>query len=372
VKLLLIIYGPITRISGGYLYDRKITAYLRAHGSTVDVLNLRRLPYPLCRLNALRPRLRRLFRRAVGYDALIVDELTFPSLCDLAAFRQPEAAPLIVLVHHLAVSEQNPPLRRTLAARLERRLLAAAAAVIVNSRTTAASVRAVLDIRRPILVCPPGSDSFELPRPDGAVCGGDKNGAGGVPGDRAPRLLLTGLIIPRKRHHLLLRLLAGLKNLDWELRLVGRAPDRRYRRGLERLIRKQGLEKRVIFTGEIGMGELAREYAGADIFVFPSSYEGFGISVAEAIRCGLPIVAFGSGALPEWVGAGLLVPDGDTQAFRNRLEELIRYPAHREAAAQTSRRLAAKLQTWEQTGRCFLGGLETLLERTFRPEENPR
>ncbi len=346
MKLLLIIYGSITQVSGGYLYDREVTAYLRAHGISVDVLGLRRLRYPVCRLNALRPRLRRLFRRASGYDALVVDEL--------------------------AVSEQSPPLPRALAARLERRLLSAADMVMVNSRTTAASVRALLDTGRRIVICPPGSDSFVLPPADKGEPGGTKNGASGAVGSRAPRLLLTGNIIPRKGHHLLLQQLAGLKELSWELRLVGRASHRRYLRRLGRLIREQGLEKRVVFTGEISMGALAREYADADIFVFPSSYEGFGISVAEAIRCGLPCVAFGSGALPEWVGEGLLVPAGDTQAFRNRLEELIRDPARREAAARTSRCLAAGLQTWEQTGRCFLGGLETLLGWSAPPGVHPR
>jgi glycosyltransferase involved in cell wall biosynthesis len=363
VKLLLVIYGPLSSISGGYLYDRKITSYLRAHGARVDILAVKRLPYPFCRLQLLNPRLRQFFRREVGYDALIVDELTFPSLCDLAANRRPRTTPLAVLVHHLAVSEAHPPLPRSLAARLERRLLNAADAALVNSRTTAATVRALLPAEKPVSVCPPGCDGLSLlPSEEKA-----RDEAGPA------RLLITGNIIPRKGHHLLLKILAGLKDLSWELRVVGRAPERRYRRRLAEQVRSEGLGKRVVFTGALDPQALAREYSEADIFVFPSSYEGFGISLAEAVRAGLPCVAFDSGAIAEWAGgADWLLPAGDLAAFNARLDALIRDPALRRRAAAASRRLAPGLPTWEQTGRCFLTALKALTARPMARGEDSR
>jgi glycosyltransferase involved in cell wall biosynthesis len=358
VKLLLVIYGSLSQISGGYLYDREVVSFLRAREVGVDVWGLRRLPYPFCRLQALAPRLKRLLRRPGKYDVIVVDELTFPSLCDPGRRRHPGAPRLVVLVHHLAVSENHPPLPRRAAARLERRLLAAADAVLVNSATTAATVRELLRTEKPQFVCPPGSDAFKMPERGEAGEGAAGNGKAAL------RLLITGNIIPRKGHHLLPELLAPLKDLPWELRVVGGAPERRYRRRLKRLIRRAGLSERVIFTGELAPAALAQEYAQADIFVFPSAYEGFGISLAEAVRCGLPCVAFDSGALSEWAGrAELLVPAGDLRAFQDRLAALIRDPTLRERAAGASRNLAGKLPAWEQTGSCCLAALKAVLGR---------
>ena len=367
MKLLLIIYGSLSQISGGYLYDRRVVSFLRARGVVVEVLGLRRLSYPACRLQALRPRLRRLLRHPGDYDVIVVDELTFPSLCDPGRRRHPRSPRLAVMVHHLAVSERKSPLPRRVAARLERRLLLAADAVLVNSATTAATVRELLRTKKPLFICPPGSDALKVPEPV-------QTAAEGKGGDaHAPRLLITGNIIPRKGHHLLPELLAPLKDLPWELRVVGGAPERCYRRRLGRLIRRAGLSERVVFTGELAPEALAREYMEADIFVFPSAYEGFGISLAEAVRCGLPCLAFASGALSEWAGrTELLVPAGDLRAFQDRLAALIRDPALRKKAAGDSRRLAGELPAWEQTGRCFLAALDTMLEHPTGAQREPR
>ena len=74
----------------------------------------------------------------------------------------------------------------------------------------------------------------------------------------------------------------------------------------------------VIPVGRLGDGELAALYSAADVFVFPSSDEGFGLPPLEALACGTPVAAFAAGALPDTLadaeGARLVDP-GDMAAL---------------------------------------------------------
>jgi len=257
---------------------------------------------------------------------------------------------------------------------MERRLLACSDAVIANSQATAATVRELAgDV--PVAVCPPGCDRLALPEPaapgpfkvppGGADAAPQSSGPSGVAaGDEAAgrepvRLLATGNLIPRKGYDLLLRMLAGMSDLSWVLRVSGRPVDPRYARRLAAQVRWSGLEGRVIFLGELATDQLAWEYRNAKVFVFPSRFEGYGISLAEAVFAGLPFVAFAGGAVAEAArGRGLLAPPGDLSSFAASLRRLIADAAFRERQAAFSRELAPALPRWQDTGRSFLAALE--------------
>ena len=65
------------------------------------------------------------------------------------------------------------------------------------------------------------------------------------------------------------------------------------------IVKRLGIENSVIFVGKLSDEELIHFYNGADFFVFPSIYEGFGLTVLEAMACGVPIIASQIGSVKE-------------------------------------------------------------------------
>ena len=88
--------------------------------------------------------------------------------------------------------------------------------------------------------------------------------------------------------------LAGEKTGDWKI--------------IERVVNRHGVRGRVHFPGFIDAQDLPALYSAADLFCFPSLYEGFGLPPLEAMACGTPVICSNSSSLPEVVGnAGILV-----------------------------------------------------------------
>ncbi|MDH7510914.1 MAG: glycosyltransferase family 1 protein [Methanolinea sp.] len=80
------------------------------------------------------------------------------------------------------------------------------------------------------------------------------------------------------------------------------------------LIRTHRLEDNVIFTGDIPEDLLAKYYNAADLFVFPSLYEGFGLPVIEAMACGCPVIASNSSSIPEVAGDAAVMVNSSNPA----------------------------------------------------------
>lgn len=97
------------------------------------------------------------------------------------------------------------------------------------------------------------------------------------------------------------------------------------------LIRRLGLEGKVIVTGKISEEEKPNLYSAATGFVFPSLYEGFGMPVLEAMACGTPVITSDTSSLPEVAGdAALLVDPTSVDALAGAIVRLMTDPALRE------------------------------------------
>ncbi len=138
-------------------------------------------------------------------------------------------------------------------------------------------------------------------------------------------ILFVGNFKPHKNVKTLILAFKEITNIlpDLELVLVG--PKKNSYQELKTLGEDLSLQDKVIFTGKItNLFELKNLYDGAELFVMPSLYEGFGLPVAEAMACGLPVVASDRTSIPEVVGnAGILVNPSDNKAFVTTILNLL-------------------------------------------------
>jgi glycosyltransferase involved in cell wall biosynthesis len=123
-----------------------------------------------------------------------------------------------------------------------------------------------------------------------------------------------------------------------------------YRQDLEKLARTLGVENRILFQGGIKNSELPHYYSMAKVAVFPSiGVETFGISIAEAMSCGVPVISTRVGGIPEVVaeGTGLLVPPRDEVSLSEALKTLISDNALRERMSAGGRRRIVENFSWD-------------------------
>jgi glycosyltransferase involved in cell wall biosynthesis len=175
-----------------------------------------------------------------------------------------------------------------------------------------------------------------------------------------PYLLAVGTVQPRKNLLGLLRahrILLDTCSADVQLALAG-PPGWGYGQ-LDHELQTLGLTAQVRLLGYVGDDDLCALYSGAVAHVQPSFYEGFGLTVLEAMACGTPVVASNTSSLPEVVGgAGLLVDPNDPRDIASALHRLLEKPTLRTELGAAGRRRAATF-TWD---RCAGETLAVLLE----------
>ena len=126
--------------------------------------------------------------------------------------------------------------------------------------------------------------------------------------------------------------------------------------------RELGLEGRVRALGRLPRADLVALYSAAELFLFPSLYEGFGLPVLEAMACGLPVVASSRSAVPEVVGdAGPVADPEDPDAFARAALSLLRDSAARDSARARGIERARSFG-WDRTARETLAVYRRTLE----------
>ena len=127
-------------------------------------------------------------------------------------------------------------------------------------------------------------------------------------------VLFVGGADPRKNHRTFLQAAAQQRTKlgGRTLVLVG---DAVHRFGsYHETARALGIERQVLCTGRLSITDLRLLYTHADVFVFPSLYEGFGMPVLEAMACGAPTITSTTSALPEVAGDAAVLVDPDDAA----------------------------------------------------------
>lgn len=160
-------------------------------------------------------------------------------------------------------------------------------------------------------------------------------------------LLNVGSDHLRKNIFTILRVLENLKNRGLLVHLWKAGSD--FTNDETTFLQTHGLDSLVTYLGQPDAHTLVQVYNAADVLLAPSLYEGFGMTVLEAMACGTPIITANVSSLPEVVGdAAILVDPMDVQAIVEALCRLQNNPAYREAL-RTKGLARAKLFTWEMT-----------------------
>jgi phosphatidylinositol alpha-1,6-mannosyltransferase len=171
-----------------------------------------------------------------------------------------------------------------------------------------------------------------------------------------PVIVCVSRLVPRKGQDMLIRALPAVRRRipGAALLIVGGGP---YRPTLERLVREQGVESDVVFTGSVPWEELPAHYAAGDVYAMPCrtrngglDVEGLGIVYLEASATGLPVVAGDSGGAPDAVRegeTGHVVGGTDVAALTGRLVDLLADPERARAMGAAGRAWTEAEWRWE-------------------------
>ncbi len=128
------------------------------------------------------------------------------------------------------------------------------------------------------------------------------------------------------------------------------------------LAKRLGITDRIIELGPLPREQIRQLYQIADLLIYPSWYEGFGLPPLEAMACGVPVVVSNRGALPETVGdAALIVDPDDPTQLANAVQRLLHDPSLQTDLRTRGLARAAQFR-WETTARKTLEVYRSLLQ----------
>ena len=360
---MIVLLAPESRlVSGGYLYNRHI-----ADSLPEEQFKYRRLPMEP-------PAPETLPRFGVDPSAhLLLDSLYFAQARWVESLANSHPGPLSMLVHYLPSREPLlPPAVAKTKHRDEAACLACCRSAVVPSRYLKSEIQRLHDKIPSIAVAAPGS----APTPTL-----DKSGNGTQP---AIQLLTVANWTASKNHRFLLPVLAELSKLPWKWSIYGRADEtgalvKEFRRSAQSL----RIDSRIHIGPQLSPKEVMDRMHRADLFIYPSLFESYGMVVAEALAAGLPIVANRIGGIPEVVegnpmnkesptgatgeskgiaAAAVLcnfeAPRGSQDEWRTALDRLIQHPQERQKQGAAALERARVLPTWHTAADIILSHLE--------------
>jgi glycosyltransferase involved in cell wall biosynthesis len=347
----LLTLGDPGRLTGGYLYHRRMAEAATRHDARLAFVSCPDGPFPLPALAGAAV-LRRASR--TGAEVLLLDSI---AAAYLAPWVQLRARSLLVAVLHQPPGGiDHGPIRSRLQAALDRLAYRRARLLIVASDSLAEQLVAQGMSSTRLRVVPPGRDV--APR------------ASSPPGDlrqgRRAALLCVGNWVERKGIHTLLEAVASLPAESATLHLVGddRA-DPRYAERVRARLARSDLGDRVVVHGPLPLADVAAFYSAADVFVLPSLKEPYGTVYGEAMAAGLPVVGWRAGNLPYLADnerEGLILPPGDVPGLAQALARLAGDEVLRRRLAEAARQRARRRPTWEESAALFFGAIREAVD----------
>ncbi len=264
----------------------------------------------------------------------------------------PRPCALVSTIHDLApfhLAGKYDPFRMFYGRVVARRLARRQDEIVAVSKTTALDLESLFHVPRGrMTVIPNGLDHGQF-QP-----GSQAHSRGVVCGSRAQTdrffLYVARLEHPAKNHAGLIDAFNRFKaatGSPWRLVLAG--GDWHGAATIRRLARDSPFSRDIEFVGFVPPADLADWYRAADVFVFPSFYEGFGLPPVEAMACGCAVLSSNAGALEETVGgaAGVLAPN-DAGQMQAQLTRAAADPSWREQLRRAGLARACDFD-WDRT-----------------------
>jgi glycosyltransferase involved in cell wall biosynthesis len=211
-------------------------------------------------------------------------------------------------MHAFTAPEAIGPLPRIYRRLNYPRTARAAKAIIINSHSLRSEIEQYLTVDSRKLKLIYEAVDHDLFKPGDA---GEARAVVASHGVTKPFVLFVSSLWPYKNCEGLLRAWALARGElgDRQLAIVGPGRDEKYVAGLHSLAAELGISNDVIFVGGVPLEETARFYQAADVFVYPSFNETFGLPILEAMACGCPVVTSDTSAMPEIAGGAAVLSD---------------------------------------------------------------
>jgi glycosyltransferase involved in cell wall biosynthesis len=347
LSIALLTLGDPARMTGGYLYHRRIADLAPRFNARVAFVSFPERPFPLAALDAPA-----VLRRATasGAEALVLDSIVAAYLAPSLLVARPRS-PLVGMLHQPPGGIDFGRLRMAVQARLDRLAWSRAPLLMVASRALMEDLAATGMPRARMRVVPPGRD----------VAPAAGRSAGDLRQGRKAAFLCVGNWLERKGILSLLEAFAALPPETATLHLAGDdAADLHYAARVRARLARPDLIDRVVVHGSLSLERVAALYQAADAFVLPSRKEPYGTVYGEAMAYGLPVVGWRAGNLPHLARdgiEGLVIEPDDLDGLSRALRTLAEDDALRLRLGAAARQRAQSFPTWEQSAELFFASV---------------
>jgi glycosyltransferase involved in cell wall biosynthesis len=354
LRAVLITLGDPARLTGGYLFHRRLSELAPAHGAVLTFASVKDRGFPWSTLHGPG-----VVAEVRGHrpDVIVIDSIAAAYLAPALMIRR-AGMPMLGMLHQPPGGIDHGRVRTFLQAQLDNLAYRYVLRLLVASESLAGDLMRQGERPERIKVVPPGRDVAAV--------------VGTPPGDlRAGRriaLLCVGNWVERKDILSLLDAFARLDEAAATLHLVGSTDiEPKYAQRVRARLTQPDVVGRVRIHGSIGVSEVAALYAAADAFVLSSLKEPYGTVYGEAMACGLPVVGWRAGNLPylaEHEREGLLVAPGDVAGLTTALRRLADDAGLRTRLGAAARQRAMSRPTWDEVAGLFFDQLRDVVGRS--------
>jgi glycosyltransferase involved in cell wall biosynthesis len=347
LDIVLVTLGDPGRLTGGYLFHRRMADRAARHGASLRFVSFPDRPFPLATLAAPE-----VLRRAESGDVLVLDSIVAAFLGPWLALRDPKV-PLVAMLHQPAGGIDFGPWRTTIQARLDWMAYRRAALLMVASETLRQGLRAAAVPESRIRLVAPGRDGAIV----AAESAGDAVDKGELRQGRRAAVLCVANWLAQKDILAVLEAVARLPDEAVTLHLAGDTEvDPRYAERVRARLAAPELVGRVVAHGRLAPARVAALYAAVDAFVLASHKEPYGTVFGEAMAAGLPVIGWRVGNLPHLATdgrEGLLLAPGDIEGLAAALRRVAEDDELRRRLGAAARERALSLPTWDETAATF-------------------